>query len=175
MKRCFLVPILFCYALLASTQSADTISLSESFSARAGSVVERQFYDIGKVKGITVQMVKHKDLVTQESISSLRFEYVDVKTYTSSTKISVLDADEVDGAIKALSAILQAVYYSKRDVYTEIIYRSRTRFESGAYFDPKKDDWVSFVSLGRPANTIPMTKEELSKVLAFLELGKQKM
>jgi hypothetical protein len=175
MKKFFLVTLLFGVWALVYSQDSDTLSLAESFSSRAGSVVERQFYDVGKIKGLTVQVVKYKDLVTEKSLSSLRFEYTDVKTYTSSTKISVLDSDELDGAIKALTAILQSVYYAKREVYTEITYRSRGRFECGAFFDLKKDDWVSFVSLGRPSHTLVFTKEEMSKVLAFLELGKQKM
>jgi hypothetical protein len=175
MKHTIALTLFLAQCFLLSGQS-DTISLAESFSARAGTLIEKQYVDVGVIRGIQVRVLKLKDIGAGKSVSALRFEYEEVKTYTTTTKISVLDSDEVDGAVTAIGAMLQAVYHTKRDVYTEIIYRNRSGFSCGAYFDLKKQDWQCFVSIGKyGAASIYMTKEEAAKVLGYIEKGKTMM
>ncbi len=175
MKHTIALTLFLAHCFLLAGQS-DTISLAESFSARAGTLIEKQYVDVGVILGLKVRVLKLKDIGAGTSLSALRFEYEEVTTYTSTTKISVLDSDEVDGAISAIGAVLQSVYHTKRDVYTEVIYRSRDSFSCGAFFDVKKQDWTCFVHVGRyPKSKIYMKKEDAAKVLAYIEKGKMMM
>jgi hypothetical protein len=150
---------------------------AEQFSATAGTLIEKQFIDIGKVKGVTVQVMKFKDLNNGTSKSALRFEYVYRSSYSSDNKISTLDLDEIDGLIKSITNLKTSVFSSTRDVYTEVTFTSRTGFKAGAYYDVDKAKWVTFVKLEKfdSNSQVFLTTEDFATLLTLVEQAKTKM
>ncbi|HRI02988.1 MAG TPA: hypothetical protein PLL77_04520 [Pyrinomonadaceae bacterium] len=147
----------------------------EAFSARSGTVIERQFIDIGEVRGVKVQVYKVTDLVSKTNISGVRFEYTVRSQYSSDDKVAVLDSDEVDGLIKTIDMLKATVFPSTRDSYTEVEYRSRSGFEAGGYYSDKK--WTAFLKLEKydSKSMVIMRTEDLDALVAILQLGKEKM
>ena len=150
---------------------------AEQFSATAGTLIEKQFVDIGKVKGVTVQVMKFKDLNNGTSKSALRFEYEYKSSYTSDTKIATLDLDEIDGLIKSIKNLTTTVFSSTRDVYTEVTFTSRTGFKAGAYYDVDEAKWVTFVKLEKfdSNSQVFLTTEDFASLLTLVEQAKAKM
>jgi hypothetical protein len=150
---------------------------AEQFSATAGTLIEKQFVDIGKVKGISVQVMKLKDLNSGTSKTALRFEYEYKSSYTSDTKIATLDLDEIDGLIKSMNNLKTTVFTSTRDVYTEVTFRSRTGFEAGAYYNVDKAKWVAYIKLEKfdSNSQVFFNTEDFASILTFVEQAKTKM
>ncbi len=150
---------------------------AEQFSATAGTLIEKQFVDIGKVKGISVQVMKLKDLNSGTAKSALRFEYEYKSSYTSDTKIGTLDLDEIDGLIKSMNNLKTNVFSSTRDIYTEVTFKSRTGFEAGAYYDVDKKKWSAYVQIEKyDKNSIVfLTTDDFNALLALVEQAKTKM
>lgn len=150
---------------------------AEQFSATAGTLIEKQFIDIGKVKGVTVQVIKFKDLNNGTSKSALRFEYEYKSSYSSDTKIATLDLDEIDGLIKSITNLKSSVFSSTRDVYTEVTFTSRTGFKAGAYYDVDKAKWVTFVKLEKfdSNSQVFLTTEDFATLQNLVEQAKAKM
>jgi len=150
---------------------------AEQFSATAGTLIEKQFVDIGKVKGISVQVMKLKDLNSGTSKTALRFEYEYKSSYTSDTKIATLDLDEIDGLIKSMNNLKTIVFPSTRDVYTEVTFKSRTGFEAGAYYDVDKAKWVAYAKLEKydSNSQVFFNTEDFASMLTLVEQAKTKM
>lgn len=55
---------------LAQTKEKD-LTQAEQFSAQAGTLIKRQFLDIGTIKGIEVKVLKYKDLNSGSGKSAL--------------------------------------------------------------------------------------------------------
>lgn len=150
---------------------------AEQFSATAGTLIEKQFIDIGKAKGVAVQVMKLKDLNSGISKTALRFEYEYKSSYTTDTKIATLDLDEIDGLIKSMNNLKLNVFNSTRDVYTEVTFRSRTGLEAGAYFDIEKIKWVAFIKLEKydSNSQVFLSTEDFTSILTLVEQAKAKM
>jgi hypothetical protein len=150
---------------------------AEQFSATAGTLIEKQFVDIGKVKGISVQVMKLKDLNSGTTKSALRFEYDYKSSYSSDTKVATLDLDEIDGLLKSMNNLKTNVFPSTRDVYTEVTFRSRTGFEAGSYYDVDKKKWVAYCKLEKFDNNseVFLNTDDFSAMLVFVEQAKAKM
>jgi hypothetical protein len=55
-----------------TSQEEKELTQAEQFSSQAGTLIERQFIDIGKVKGVEIKVLKYKDLNAGTSKSALR-------------------------------------------------------------------------------------------------------
>jgi vacuolar-type H+-ATPase subunit D/Vma8 len=140
MKKILLFLFLFC-AVCASSQvktPEKEQSKLEAFSLRSGSLIEKQFTDVGEVKEVKVQVYILTDLISGVKISGLRLSKVVSDRYSSDSKTAALDLDEIDGLIKSINALKTKVFPSVRTSYTEIVYKSRGGFMAGAYFDRGK-------------------------------------
>lgn len=153
-------------------------SKAEEFSEQAGSLIERQFVDVGQVKGLKVRMAKFTDMIKGSSFNALRFEFDYKSTYASSsdTKIASLDPDEIDGLVKSLRALQTTVFPSTRESYTEVTFRSRTGFQAGAFFDTKKKSWTPYVQVEKFDNNslVFLSLEDFPKLIELVE-GAQAM
>jgi hypothetical protein len=147
----------------------------ESLAAKSGVVHERQYIDIGEIKGVKVQVYRVTDLVSKSSVSGVRFETTVRSSYSSDAKIAVLDADEVDAVIKTIDVLKASIFPTTRESYTEVEYRSRGGFEAGAYFSDAK--WSAFVKLEKydSKSIVFMKPEDLDALLALLHTAKTKL
>lgn len=152
-------------------------TLAEQFSSQAGILIEKQFIDIGKVKGISVQVMKVKDLNDGSSKSALRFEYEYKSSYSTDTKIATLDLDEIDGLLKSMNSLITNVFPSTREVYTEVTFISRTGFKAGAYYDNERKRWTPYFKLEKfdSNSSVYVSNEDFSNLLKLIEEAKAKM
>ncbi|HEY3403902.1 MAG TPA: hypothetical protein VGK59_10975 [Ohtaekwangia sp.] len=180
MKKIVIIILLaanhYCFS---QEQKQSELSNADKFSAKSGTLIERQFIDIGVVKSIEVKVLKLKDLNDNSSFSALRFEYEykGGSTYSNDTKVASLDSDEIDGLIKSIKNLQTNVFPSTRTVYTEVTYRSRAGFEAGTFFDVSKGKWSTYLQLEKYDNKsmVFLTAEDFSPLLALIEQAKAKM
>ena len=167
------------FALVASTAISfgqtkeKELTQAEQFSSQAGTLIERQFIDIGKVKGVEIKVLKYKDLNAGTGKSALRFEF----DYKSSYSIASLDADEIDGLIKSIKNLQINVFPTTREIYTEVTFKSRTGFEAGAYYSPDKTKWSTYVQIEKfdRNSMVFLSTEDFASLLSLIEQAKAKM
>ena len=80
-------------------------SNAEAFSAKAGTLMQKEFVEIGTVKKAKVQVLYYTDLISNIKKSALKFEYDVVSSYSTDTKVAILDVDEIDGLMKSIKLI----------------------------------------------------------------------
>lgn len=169
--------LLSSFMLLAQDKKAnETTTKAEEFSATSGTLLEKNFNDLGAVKGVKIRVIKVTDIISSVSVSYLQFEYETGGTY-SSTKVAGLDKDELDGLIKSLKALQETVFPTQRDKYTEISYKSRSGFEAGTYFDVSKSKWNCFLRIDKydGKSLVFLNQDDFSTVLKLVEQAKGMM
>jgi hypothetical protein len=177
--KLMITTLLMCLSFVSFGQTTKDKQLSnaEIFSAKAGTLIEKQFIDIGKCKSVEVKVLKLKDLNDNSGFSALRLEYESVSSYSTDTKIASLDKDEIDGLIKSIKNLQTNVFSTTRDIYTEVTFKSRTGFECGAYFDVSKGLWKAYMQLEKydSKSNVFLSVDELSTFLSLVESAKLKM
>jgi hypothetical protein len=151
------------------------VSNAEKFSERSGTLVQKEFIDIGTLKKCEIQVAIFTDLISGQKSSAVRFEYESKSSYSSDTKVAILDEDEIDGLIKSIKIIQSKVLPSKASNYTEVNFRSRSGFSAGCF--SKKDTWTTFMKLEKyDSNSyVFMEAEDLAELLKILEASKLKL
>lgn len=175
MKKLLFVLISFLMFSLSYGQT-DTkekeISNAEKFSSKAGTLIQKEFIDVGTINKTVVQVIHYSDLISNETVSSVRFEYEVVSSYSTDTKIASLDADEIDGLIKSIRMMQEKVFAMTPTNYTEVTYRSRGGFEAGCYWS--KGDWATYLKLEKydEKSYVFLKKDDFPALLALLEKAK---
>lgn len=149
---------------------------SEKFSQRSGTLLQKDFIDLGNIGGTEVKILKIKDLNNNESNSSVRFEKQGYGTY-SDTYISAIDKDEVDGLIISIKNLIGNVIKTTPATYTEVTYSSRGGFSLGSYFEVKKSKWTNFLKVEKYTSKSMeiLSEADLQNLLNLLEQAKTKM
>jgi len=178
MKKTIFICVLIVFSLpILSQNKQKEATQAEQFSSQAGVLMERQFYEIGKIKALQVKVLKFKDLNSSASKSSLRFEYDYKSSYSNDTKIAALDFDEIDGLIKSIKNLQTNVFTSIKEVYTEVTFTSRSGFEAGAYYTTEKNKWTAYVQVEKNDRNsmIFLVPEDFETLLSLIEQAKAKM
>lgn len=151
------------------------ISNAEKFSDVSGTLIKKEIIEIGDVKKCKIQVAKYTDLIASQNTSAIRFEYEYKSTYTSDTKIALLDADEIEGLLKSIKLIQDKIFPTVSDNYTEVNFKSRSGFSAGCFSEKK--GWATFIKLEKfDSNSyVFMDKEELDKLANILEEAKNKL
>ena len=178
MKKLFLIA--FCFLMLTNFAQAQSKPVEreesniEKFTAKSGTLIEKRFDNVGKLKLMEVQVLTFTDLISNAKISGVRFEMQTATRYSTDTKTAFLDQDEVDGLIKSINALKTKVFNTTKDAYTEVTFRSRSGFEAGCYFSDGK--WTTYVKLERfdKNSQAFMKPEDFDELLSLLQLAKQK-
>lgn len=176
MKPIFLLLMLMMSTPAFSQLKEKQLTQAEEFSLKTGTLIERQFIDIGKIKNMEVKVVTFKDINTGVRQSALRFEvHISRGTYSAAEKISTLDSDEATDLIKAIKSLQSSVFTTTRDLYTEVNFRSKGGFTAGAFYS--KDRWTPYVQTDRydDDTNIFLSLEDFSSLLALVETAKTKM
>jgi len=172
--------ILFCLLLTAYTSFSQEkearLSKADEFSKKSGILLQSEFIKIGTFKTVSVEVLKMKDLSSDQSNSSLRFEYVEKGTYTSDTRISTIDFDEISGLLSSIEKIQTKVITVTPPTYTEVMFISRTGFEFGVYYEETKASWFGLMKIGRLVkSSVYFHVEELSTIKSLIEQAKLKI
>jgi len=150
-------------------------SNAERFSDKSGSLMQREFITIGEVSKCKIEVVHYKDLIDGKKISAVRFEFEAHLSYGSTTKLAVLDADEIDGFIAAIKIIQEQILPKVPDTYTEVTFKSRGGFEGGCFSEKTK--WTPYLKLEKfDSNSYVFTKiEDFPKLLSIMQEAKSKL
>lgn len=165
--------------LLTTTSFAQTkekeLSNAEKFSAKAGALIQKEFVEIGSVKGAKISVIYFTDLITNTKQSALKFEYESAGKYSSDTKVAVLDADEVEGLIKSIKIIQEKIFPSTATNYTEVSFKSRGGFDAGCFWS--KGTWSTYLKLEKfdKDSYVFLGKEDFPTLLGVLEQAKTKL
>ncbi|SMC35306.1 hypothetical protein [Cellulophaga tyrosinoxydans] len=137
---------LLIFSLGVSQDKSKELSNAEIFSSQAGTLIEKEFLDVGKINNNTeIIILKITNMISGDSIKSLRIT-TDIKgSYSTETKIAQLDSDEIDGLIKSLIIIKNKVLPINATNYTEISFKSRSGFEAGCYWS--KNEWKIYLQI----------------------------
>jgi hypothetical protein len=161
---------------LFSQTKEQELSNAEKFSAKSGALIQKEFIEVGYVKGIKMYIVYYIDLITNTKQSALKLEYDYVGKYsTATTKVAVLDSDEVEGLLKSITIIQEKIFPSTASNYTEVTFRCRGGFEAGCYWS--KNTWSTYLKLEKydKDSYVFLTKEDFPTLLSFLEKAKAKL
>lgn len=178
MARTFLITSLSLLIVVAFGQTKEqALTQAEQFSLRSGTLIERQFINIGKFKNIEVKVLKLYDLNANVSRSALRFELKSRSAYSSGTKIASLDVDEIDDLIRSIKNLQQNVFSTTRDAYTEVSFKSISGFSAGAYYSPEKGKWEAYLQLEErdSESMVFLLTNEFEALLNLIEKSKATM
>jgi len=176
-KSLIIISVAFSLITFAQDLKKDLeTTKSEKFSQRSGTLLQKDFIDLGNVAGTEVKVLKIKDLNNNESNSSVRFEKQGSGSY-SDTYISAIDKDEVDGLLISIKNLIDNVLKTTPITYTEVTYSSRGGFSLGSYFEEKKSKWTSFLKVEKHSSKSMgiLSESDLQNLLVLLEQAKTKM
>lgn len=169
------VQILVSFAQTSTKEKVKEQSNAEIFSNQAGTLIQKEFEDVGSVKKCGIQIAKFADLISGRTSKAVRFEFNYSSAYSSDTKLALLDVDEIDGLIKSLKLIQEKIFPTSPTNYTEVSFRSRSGFEAGCFSN--KGSWSTYLQLERydKNSYVFMDKEHLGILLTLLEQAKEKL
>lgn len=159
-------------AMTFGQSKEQELSNADKFSAKAGTLIQKEFLDVGTVSKAKISVIHYKDLISSETVSAVRFEYEVATSYSTDTKIASLDADEIDGLIKSIKLMQEKVFLSTPTNYTEVTYKSRGGFEAGCYWS--KGDWATYLKLEKfdSKSYVFLKKDDFPILLSLLEKAK---
>lgn len=160
-------------AQVNKSQIKDTEeSKAEKFSGKSGTLMQKEFLDMGNIKKCEIKVIHYTDLISIEKTSALQFEYEYTSGYSSDTKSAVLDIDEIDGLIKSIKLIQEKIFPKTPGDYTEVSFRSRGGFEAGCFWS--KGEWKTYLKLEKyDGNSyVWLSKEDFPNLLVTLEKAK---
>ena len=112
MKKFLALLLIFVLACSVATSFAEETTASESkfetVLLKKGSLLLKEWIDCCQVRpsrspfSMTFQRARVIDIETGEKFYALRLEYV----YSNSSAIGVMDADEIDGAVKFVKGLV---------------------------------------------------------------------
>ena len=161
---------------IAQTPAKDKEqSNAEIFSAKAGTLMQKEFIEIGTVKKAKVQVLYYTDLISNSKTNALKFEMDVVTSYSTDTKVAVLDVDEIDGLMKSIKLMQEKVMITVPTNYTEVYYRSRGGFEAGCF--TSKGAWSCYLKLEKfdGKSYVWLEASDLTTLYGLLEQAKAKM
>ena len=174
-KLIFTIAIGF-ICLIANAQSKEKDqSNAEVFSAKAGTLMQKEFIEIGTLKKCKIQVLYFTDLISNTKESALKFEYEVASSYSTDTKAAILDPDEVDGLMKSIKLMQEKVIPTTPSNYTEVYYRSRGGFEGGCF--TSKGTWSTYLKLEKydSKSYVWLSVEDLATLYTYLEQAKVKL
>lgn len=164
-----MIAILLCSLSAFAQKDSLSKSLIEKLSDKSGSLFKREFTEIGKIKGMKVDLLRITNLseANAKSFSGARFE----NSTQYSDYIAFVDADELDGLIASLQYIQTKIFNDTAKVYTEVEFKTRGGFKAGCYFTPDDKKWSGFVQVASYSNKsmIFMDSDDFRKFKGMME------
>jgi hypothetical protein len=171
-----MVGILYAISVQAQTAVKEKEqSNAEAFSATSGTLIQKEFIEIGTLKKSKVQVLYFTDLISNVKKSALKFQLDVVSSYATDSKVAILDVDEIEGLMKSIKLIQEKVLVSVPTNYTEVYYRSRGGFEAGCF--TSKGAWSCYLKLEKydSKSYVWLETEDLATLYNLLEVAKAKM
>jgi len=184
MKKQLLTLLALTCATLAHAQSPANKpsqeklqSNAEAFSEKSGSLLQKQFEDVGSIKSCKIQVATFTDLINGQKTLAVRLEKPYSNSVSSDSKIALLDPDEIDALLKSLKIMQEKVFVTNpaQGTYTEVNYTSRGGFKAGCYYDKKA--WTTFMKLEKyDGNSyVWFESADTQKLIDLILLAKDKL
>lgn len=150
-------------------------SNAEKFSSKSGTLIKKEFVEIGKVKDCEIDVIIYTDLISNTSQKAVRFEYESIGKYSTSTKSAILDADEIDALVTSIKLMQSKVFNTSPENYTEVSFKSRGGFEAGCFWS--KGAWSTYLKLEKfdSDSYVWLKQENFGELLSLLETAKLKL
>jgi hypothetical protein len=172
----FLVALISCFIGFAQQEVKEkSLSKTVEFSEKNGVLLQKEFEDLGSIKGVTFKNAYIKDLLTGEKIVALKLESSYYIGSGSSVDYSgILDFDELDACIKSLKYIKENLITTIPQLYTEIEYKTRDGIKIGTYL-ANKTQWKLFIQTASYSNkSIKFIElDQLDNIISVFEKSKQ--
>lgn len=174
MKKTFLLLFIILPFVAVCQQPPKNVdtgkSNAEKFSERAGFLIKKEYTDMGEVKKCKIQLITFTDMVSGQKTSGVQFSYDYKSSYSTDTKLAMLDDDEIEGLLKSIKIIQDKILVSVPDAYTEVSFKSRSGFEAGCYVSKKDKEWDAYLKLEKyDSNSyIFLDKEDLQEIVRVL-------
>lgn len=169
-------------SVFAQVEKEAGASKSEAvaFSSRDGALIKKEFYNLGKVKGIDFSVLVLTDILKNEKIACLRIitTYFSSASRSSDEYIGTLDSDEIDACIKSLIYIKDNLLSIVPTTYTECEYKSKDGVKMGAFNDSKEfGKWSSYVQTKSytSRSAVFLKGEDIDSFIVKLTEAKQKI
>jgi len=159
----------------ANTKEQE-LSKAVKFSSKSGTLIKKEFINVGTLKDVKIQVIHYTDLISNTSVDALRFEHEVVGSYSSDTKVALLDTDEIDGLIKSIKMMQEKVFTSTPKYYTEVTYKSRGGFEAGCFWS-SKGKWSTYLKLEKfdDKSYVFLKQSDFPELLKLLNKAKTMM
>lgn len=178
--------ILFPSALFAEDKQTETKPSTEleAFLGQTGSIIVKEFHDLGKVRGLygtglaVGTMVVHSAGPDGKKIKGLRIEVKGARPLEREST-SFLDMDEIEALTNGLAYMqeLAIKWVGKPREYTEVIFSTRGDLQVGFFITEGGTKFDAFAKAGRigavtahlPMDAMGQLKEKVDIGLAYLE------
>jgi len=174
MKKLFLSLLLISFSALLFAQETKNEPVSQSksieFLSNKGLFVLKEFYDLGKIKGIHI----YKDIYSEMDCEVLIITDIKNNTKMSCLRlkqdkyVGTIDADELDECIQTLEYISNNLLSTTPTVYTEVEYISRDFVKIGAFYNK---GWRIVVYLS-PNSVFHLEPSEIANLKSVFERAK---
>jgi hypothetical protein len=149
----------------------ETQSKTKKFSENSGSLISKEFIDVGEFKKVKIKVIRLSDLISLKSIVSIRLETDITTKYSTDTKVATLDSDELKGLMTSIQIMQGKVFPSEPVNYTEISFTSLEGFEAGCFWSASKNKWSTYIKIDKydGKSYVFLEVEDLSKFLELLK------
>lgn len=148
------------------------LSNVESFSAKSGTLMKKEYFEVGVLKKCEIKVIHFIDLITDTKQAGLKFEYDVASSYSTDTKSAILDVDEIDALMSSIRLMQENILVTAPENYTEVAYRSRSGFQCGCYYS--KGAWSTFMKLEKfdSKSYVWLTADDMPQLYSLLEKAK---
>ncbi len=174
-KILFTIIIGFLTIITNAQEKENALSNAEIFSETTGTLIQKEFLDIGNLKKCNIQTIHFTDLISSKEKSAIKFEYEIAKGTSTKSKATYVDSDEVEMLLKSIKLMQDKINSKKPANYTEVYFRSRGGFETGCLYgdggwttylivqniDGERYVWISIADLAILYTMIEQAKEKL--------------
>ncbi|MFZ4400314.1 MAG: hypothetical protein ACOYO1_09785 [Bacteroidales bacterium] len=161
---------------ISNAQTKEDIqSKAEEFAEKSGTLIQKEYIDIGSLKKCTIQLVHFTDLNSNSHLSAIKFEYEISTGSITDSKPSYIDIDEIDNLMKSIKIMQEKVNSYKPKNYTELYFHCRSGFESGCITE--NDNWKIYLILKKldGERYVWITIADLALLYTYLEQAKDKL
>jgi hypothetical protein len=153
----------------------DAQSKAEEFAGKSGTLIQKEYIDIGSLKKCTIQLVHFNDLFSNTQHSAIKFEYEISTGSITDSKPSYVDIDEIDNFMKSIKIMQEKVISNKSKNYTEYYFHCRSGFESGC--TNEDGNWKIYLILKKldGERYVWITIADLALLYTYLEQVKAKL
>lgn len=121
--------VMTCSVLPAQDETNNSKSKTVELLEKDGVLLQKDFFDIGRVGGVSFQTIVITNLSSGEKTGALRV----ITEYSSSSYIGTLDFDELSGCISSMEYIKANILVNTYNNYMECEYKTRDGVEFGVY------------------------------------------